>query len=157
MKNILYLLIVGLGLAADQLTKLLVVSKLPLGAAYALLPFLQLHHVRNTGAAWSLFAGNTFGLAVFSVVLLGVLLVWLAKTPAELAWQRVALCLVIAGALGNMLDRFRLGYVVDFLELPHWPVFNVADILLCCGVGLLALCLLLEERRQAANNENNGK
>lgn len=152
MRNILYLLIVGLGLAADQLTKLLVVSKLPLGAAHGLLPFFRLHHVRNTGAAWSLFAGNTFGLAVFSVVPLGVLLVWLVKTPAAQVWRRGALCLVIAGALGNMLDRFRLGYVVDFFELPHWPVFNVADVLLCCGVGLLALRLLLEERLQAKNN-----
>lgn len=155
MKNVLYLLIVGLGLAADQLTKLLVASKLPLGASVGLLPFLQLHHVRNTGAAWSLFAGNTFGLAVFSVVPLALLTFWLVRTPAAQVWWRGALCLVIAGALGNMLDRFRLGYVVDFLELPHWPVFNVADILLCCGVGLLALCLLLEERSQ--NNNNNGK
>ena len=67
-------------------------------------------------------------------------------TPAARRGQRLALSVVMAGALGNMLDRFRLGYVVDFLELPHWPIFNVADILLCCGVAGLAILLFLEEK-----------
>lgn len=146
MRNLWYLLIIGLGLAADQLSKLWVVAKLPLGGVVELLPVLRLHHVQNTGAAWSMFANSTLGLAVFSAVLAGLLGFWLYKTPVSQSGQRWALSLIIGGALGNMLDRFRLGYVVDFLELPHWPIFNVADILLCCGVGLLALCLLLEER-----------
>lgn len=145
MRNLWCLLIIVLGLAADQLSKLWVVERLPLGGVVELLPFLRLHYVRNTGAAWSMFSNSTLGLAVFSVGLVLLLLFWLYKTPAERLGQKAALSLIIGGALGNMLDRFRLGYVVDFWELPHWPVFNVADILLCCGVGLLALFMLLEE------------
>lgn len=144
----IFVLIIGLGLLLDQLSKWLVVQNLPLGGSVEVLgPILQLHHVRNTGAAWSLFSDSTFGLAVFSVLLLALLAVWFFLTPSKTRagrGQRLALSVVMAGALGNMVDRFRLGYVVDFLELPHWPVFNVADMLLCCGVAGLALLLLFE-------------
>ena len=143
----IFVVIIILGLALDQLSKWLVVQNLPLGGSVEILgPVLQLHHVRNTGAAWSLFSNSTLGLAVFSLVLLVLLAAWFFLTPAARRGQRLALSVVMAGALGNMLDRFRLGYVVDFLELPHWPIFNVADILLCCGVAGLAILLFLEEK-----------
>lgn len=144
----IFVVIILLGLVVDQLSKWLVVSSLPLGGSVELLgPLLRLHYVQNTGAAWSLFKNSTLALAVFSVLLLAVLAVWFSLTPAAKRGQRLALSVVMSGALGNMLDRFRLGYVVDFLELPHWPVFNVADMLLCCGVAALALLILLEERQ----------
>ncbi len=145
----IFILIILLGLAADQLSKWLVAGSLPLGGSVELLgPLLRLHYVQNTGAAWSLFKNSTLALAVFSVLLLALLAVWFSLTPAAKRGQRVALSVIMSGALGNMLDRFRLGYVVDFLELPHWPVFNVADMLLCCGVAALALLILLEEKRE---------
>lgn len=146
----IFVLIIVLGLVLDQLSKWLVVQSIPLGGSLELLgPLLKLHHVRNTGAAWSLFSDSTLGLAIFSVVLLALLAAWFFLTPASSRagrGRRLALSVVMAGALGNMVDRFRLGYVVDFLELPHWPVFNVADILLCCGVAGLALLLIFEEK-----------
>ena len=139
----IFVLIIVVGLVLDQLSKWLVVQNLPLGGSVEILgPVLQ----RNTGAAWSLFSNSTLGLAVFSLVLLVLLAAWFFLTPAARRGQRLALSVVMAGALGNMLDRFRLGYVVDFLELPHWPIFNVADILLCCGVAGLAILLFLEEK-----------
>ena len=144
-----FVLIIILGLVLDQLSKWLVVQNLPLGASQDVLgSLLRLHHVQNTGAAWSMFRDSTFALAVFSVLLLALLAVWFFVTAPERRGQRLALSVIMSGALGNMLDRFRLGYVVDFLELPHWPVFNVADIFLCCGVAVLAVLILLEERRE---------
>lgn len=144
-----FVLIIILGLVLDQLSKWLVVQNLPLGASQDVLgSLLRLHHVQNTGAAWSMFRDSTFALAVFSVLLLALLAIWFFVTAPERRGQRLALSVIMSGALGNMLDRFRLGYVVDFLELPHWPVFNVADILLCCGVAVLAVLILLEERRE---------
>lgn len=145
----IFVVIIILGLALDQLSKWLVVQSLPLGASQDVLgSLLRLHHVQNTGAAWSMFRDSTFALAIFSVLLLALLLVWFFLTSPEHWGQRLALSVIISGALGNMFDRFRLGYVVDFLELPHWPVFNVADILLCCGVAVLAVLILLEERQE---------
>lgn len=143
----IYLLIIVLGVAADQLIKWLVVEALPVGSGFSVIPgLLDVHHVRNTGAAWSMFSNSTLGLAIFSVVMLVGLSIWFWKTPADKIRLRMALSVVISGAVGNMIDRFRLGYVVDFLQLPHWPVFNVADILLCCGVAALAVLVLLDEK-----------
>ena len=145
----IFIVIILLGLAVDQLSKWLVVQSLPLGASHEILgSLLKLHYVQNTGAAWSLFRDSTFMLAIFSVLLLALLAVWFWLTSPEHFWQRLALSMVMSGALGNMVDRFRQGYVVDFLELPHWPVFNVADMLLCCGVAALALLILLEEKNE---------
>lgn len=141
-----YVLLIIFGVVVDQLVKLLVAARLPLGGGFELVPgLLQINYVQNTGAAWSMFSNSTLALAVFSVVMAVFLGVWLWRTPREQLWRRVALALMLAGALGNMIDRFRLGYVVDFIKLPHWPVFNIADILLCVGVALLALLLAAEE------------
>lgn len=139
----LYLLVLLLGVVIDQLVKWLIVSNLPLGSGFAVIPgILRIHYVQNTGAAWSMFSENTFALAVFSLFVLALLGFWFYKTPKTEAGQRLALAMIMAGAAGNMIDRFRLGYVVDFIQLPHWPVFNVADMLLCCGVAVLAFLLL---------------
>ena len=152
----IYLLIIVLGVAADQFTKWLIVQNLPLGGGFEVIPWLlNIHYVQNTGAAWSMFSESTLGLAVFSVFMLALLGFWFYKTPADEVWQRIALAVIISGALGNMIDRFRLRYVVDFFQLPHWPVFNVADILLCCGVGGLMLLLLRDEFKQKKQADNN--
>lgn len=149
----LYLLVIVTGVLLDQLVKWLVAANLPLGGGFAVIPsLLDIHYVRNTGAAWSIFSSSTMGLALFSVVLAAVLGVWFWKTPREQVGQRLALALMLAGAFGNMLDRFRLGYVIDFIELPHWPVFNIADMLLCAGVALLAGLLLWQEFGQNERN-----
>lgn len=142
----LYLAVIILGVLIDQLVKLWVAGTLPLGGGWAVIPdLLEIHYVQNTGAAWSMFNENTMALAIFSVVMSVFLAVWFWKTPKDRVGERFALCLMLSGAFGNMIDRFRLGYVVDFIELPHWPVFNIADMLLCVGVALLAVMLVKEE------------
>ncbi len=148
----IFALVIVLGVILDQASKWLIVKELPVGGGFTLIPgILDIHYVQNTGAAWSMFSDSTMGLAIFSLVMLAVLGFWFGRTPRDKVWMRLALSLVISGAVGNMIDRFRLGYVVDFVELPHWPVFNVADMLLCGGVAALAVLLLLDER--AADKE----
>lgn len=141
----LYLIVIILGVVIDQLVKLWVTNVLPLGGGWTVMPeLLEIHYIQNTGAAWSLFDGNTMALALFSVLMELFLAGWFWKTPKEKVGERLALCLMLSGAFGNMIDRFRLGYVVDFIHLPHWPIFNIADMLLCIGAALLAYILIRE-------------
>ena len=151
----IFALVIVLGIVLDQVSKWLIVRSLPVGSGFEVIPgVLDIHHVHNTGAAWSMFNENTMGLAIFSLVMLLGLSIWFCRVPCENLRLRLAISVVISGAVGNMIDRFRLGYVVDFLELPHWPVFNVADMLLCGGVAALAVLLLLDERAADRNTQD---
>lgn len=138
------------GLAAllfglDQLSKHLVVTYLPFrGSVPALAPWLYFTHVRNIGAAFSIFEGQKFLLSLIALAVIGWLLVFERRLRNRHPLMLGALACILAGAAGNLCDRLRLGYVVDFLDLHArggniWPIFNVADICINLGVGLLLL------------------
>lgn len=145
------LLIAALVAVLDQWTKAWVVRSMGLFEVKAVVPgLLNLVHVRNTGVAFSLFA--ELDQAWVKPLLIGTTLLAVAGVIGYL-WTLprkgavpAALGLVLGGAVGNLVDRARLGYVVDFLELYwhrfHWPAFNVADIAISAGVFLLVLDLL---------------
>jgi signal peptidase II len=101
----------------------------------------QLRYAENRGAAFSLFHGHTEILALVSVVAVLALWWWWTRIPARETWGRIAVTLVVSGAIGNLIDRVLRGYVVDFLDfyLINWPVFNIADSIICIGVGLMLL------------------
>ncbi|MEW6446628.1 MAG: signal peptidase II [Bacillota bacterium] len=130
-------------LLLDQLSKLLVANYLfrPL----VLLPGLAvLRHVQNPGAAFGLFAQrNLFLILAGFLLVLIFLLAYNRIRQAPLFW-RAGAGLILGGTLGNLLDRLRLGHVVDFIDLGFWPVFNLADIAITCGVGIIILSLLRE-------------
>ena len=115
-------------------------------------PFLGIFEfllVHNTGAAWGIFGDSTFALGVFSVFMCAAILaffVWLSKSVS--AFEVVGLALVFAGGIGNAIDRFTLGYVVDFINacFIQFPVFNIADIGVTCGVVIFLVSFLLGER-----------
>ena len=135
-------------LAADQLAKALVAARFQPGDSVPLLPLLRLTYVQNTGAAFGLFKG---GQLVFILVSLGVIGWILRETvraggQAGRAWLAAA-GLVLGGAAGNLLDRVRLGHVIDFIDLRVWPVFNVGDAAITVGVALLILQSLRAGRR----------
>ena len=149
--------------ALDQLTKAWVVAEVPLGARVASWAGLvHLTHTRNSGAAFGLLGGFSLDLGAVTidgVQLLGLvsllvavaLAVWLARAR-ELGWgTRLALAAVMGGAIGNGIDRWRLHYVVDFVHLQagwfDFPVFNVADMGISIGAGLLLLATLLAPAR----------
>jgi signal peptidase II len=103
-------------------------------------PVLELRYAENTDAAFNLLrwmpeSARAPLLLAFGAVALGALAALLGRHRQGPA--RVALVLLLGGALGNYLDRVARGYVVDFIHLPHWPVFNVADILVAAGIGLM--------------------
>jgi signal peptidase II len=143
-------------IALDQLTKWLVVQHFSYGERLNLLPVLDFTLAYNQGAAWSFLAGESgwqrwmfTGLAVLVAT---VLVVWLRRLKASSqGLLACALALILAGALGNVIDRLRLGHVIDFI-MVYWdehvfPIFNVADCSISVGAGLLLLDAFLETRR----------
>ena len=115
------------------------------------LGLVQFRLVHNTGMAWGLFGDSTFALGVMSAVVCVVLTAFLlANLRRASALEVVGLALVVAGGLGNAIDRFSLGYVVDFIEtvFMDFPVFNVADIGVTCGFVIFIVGLFLSMRRE---------
>jgi signal peptidase II len=127
--------------AADQATKAIVRSTVERGEHVDLILGIDLANVRNRGIAFGLFAGGGALLAIFAVVALGALLVFFVHNRhRRLVWLPTGL--LIGGAAGNLIDRMRDGAVTDFVDLPWWPAFNVADVAITFGV--LALLYVLE-------------
>lgn len=127
----------------DQATKAWVVSQLRPGAEQTFLPgLLALQRVPNTGAAFGLFAGSTLWLGVMSLLVSIAVAFWISRLQRVALWRALGAALVLGGAFGNGLDRWRLGAVVDFLKLlpVPFPVFNVADI----AINLAVLCFLID-------------
>jgi len=137
----------ALVLGLDQGTKALVRGSLAPGEEHELLPFLSLVHVQNRGVAFGFLSGG--GLPVTLIV--GgalLLLVGFFARHAERALLWLPTGLLLGGAVGNLVDRLHQGHVTDFVKLPHWPAFNVADISITAGV--IALVLVLERHGRAA-------
>ena len=145
-------------LALDQWTKYLVVSNLELYESWAPLPALAklftIHHVTNTGAAFGLFQNGSLVFAVVAIVVSVVIVLYYRHLPDGEWLVRLSLGLQLAGALGNLIDRVRVGHVIDFLDFQVWPVFNLADASIVCGVILLAYLLLREERQESRKLES---
>lgn len=140
------LLVCGAVVALDQLSKGLIRASIDPGERVEVLPFLKLANTRNSGVAFG-FAGGVspllIGVAIaFLVALMGYLV--LRSDPGSLIWLPTGL--LVGGALGNLADRVRDGAVTDFIDLPVWPTFNIADIAITLGV--IALVLLPERRRE---------
>ena len=164
MKRIYYLSITAAVILFDLWTKWLVVRKIDLHEAIPIIPnFFQLVHVRNTGAAFGIGANtsskiiplllNGGAIAVFCLVV-----VYALRSAATDRLLQTGLHLILGGAIGNLLDRFRFGYVVDFLDVyvrdKHWPAFNIADSAICIGIGLLFLDMRKKPETSAAPAES---
>jgi signal peptidase II len=133
-------------LAADQLTKQIVTSRLGLDEGVHVLGPFWIHHVQNSGIAFGLFASATPVVIVLTGIAVTWMLVYFARSGARHPVLPVALGLVIGGSVSNLLDRVRLGYVTDFLDLRYWPAFNLADSFIVIGVLMLLGALVLAER-----------
>ena len=136
----------------DQITKLLVVRLMSPGEPIAVIgPVLSLTYVRNRGGAFSLLPDATGWLAVVSALVVVILAFYGLRAPGPTRSMSYGLALVLGGALGNLADRAFRGWVVDFLDLHFWPIFNVADIAITVGVVLIACRLLWPPRSAAAD------
>jgi signal peptidase II len=138
-------LVLAVVVGLDQLTKHTVAAGVAPGEQHRFLPGIDLVHVRNTGVAFGfLSGGGTFVLAC-TLAALAVLVGYLALRPGrQLLWLPTGM--LVGGAVGNLIDRVALGAVIDFIKLPLWPAFNVADMSITFGV--LALLWVLEGPRR---------
>jgi signal peptidase II len=133
-------------IAADQLTKYIVTSRLQLDDAVHVVGPFWIHHVQNSGIAFGLFASATVVVILLTAIAVSAMLVFFGRSGARHPILPVALGLVIGGSLSNLLDRVRLGYVTDFLDLRYWPAFNLADSFIVIGVLVLLAALVFAER-----------
>jgi len=152
------LLVLGGGvLLLDQVTKILVDQGMRLYATRPLIPgILDLHYIRNTGAAFGFLSGSHSAFripffVVISLVAIGIILYLFRKLEESERLVPFALSLVLGGAVGNLVDRVRLGEVIDFIYIHYgrfaWPAFNVADIAITAGVILLIVRMFVLDRR----------
>jgi len=141
------LILASIIIAFDWLTKRWVLHALALGESRPVTSFFSLTHVHNTGSAFGLFQGNNQALLILALLILGFL-IYSARGLYEEAgrWGEIGVGLVLGGAVGNVLDRFQFGHVVDFLDFRIWPVFNIADSAISVGAACLALGLFLNRR-----------
>jgi len=132
--------------AADQVTKHVVTKTLALDESLHVAGPLSIHHVQNSGIAFGLFSSRTAAVIVLTGIAVVWMLVFFARSGARHPVLPVALGLVIGGSMSNLLDRVRLGYVTDLLDLRYWPAVNLADSFIVIGVGVLLVALLAAER-----------
>lgn len=154
----LFLSILVAGVVLDQISKFLVVRTIPLGEQIPVIEgFFNLVFIYNRGAAFGLFSNLSpqfawiFFIITTSLVLGVVAYLWW-RLPGDQTLAAVGFSLIFAGAVGNLIDRIRLGQVIDFLDFHigryHWPAFNVADSLVCVGAGFLLWFIIREEKTQ---------
>lgn len=116
--------------------------------------FFYITYCRNDGAAFSILRGNRWLFVILTIVAVGLIIYYLAKSKAK-SWEKLSYLLIISGAIGNLIDRVRFGLVTDFLDFYifgyDFPVFNWADICVTIGVGLLLIVTLWGEKKNEAN------
>jgi signal peptidase II len=151
-RNVYWLWLSAAVMLVDQITKQLIVRQLGWFDVTPVMPHVNLVHMRNTGAAFSMLSNAPPALFILLATAVSVgILWWLRRNPAGQSLVAVGLSLILGGALGNVIDRATRGYVVDFIDCYwgtwHFAAFNVADSAITLGAGLLILDMLLEARR----------
>ena len=161
-----YLLVAGAVFMIDQTTKAWAVRRLRFGGDKEIIPgFLNFSYAQNTGVAFSMLDdhGDTgrWGLSVVACIAAALVVYFFWRTPRTDDRILGALALLLAGIVGNVVDRSRLGFVVDFIDIQfgawHYPTFNVADMAICIGAGLLILDMFLSKKREAGKEKTEQK
>ena len=133
----------------DQFSKYIVVENMALGDSIPIIEeVFHLTYILNPGAAFGMFAHNRLFFIAIAVIVIGII-IWARREILASPWEVKAGCgLFLGGAIGNLIDRARQGLVIDFFDLRIWPVFNIADIAICIGVGLIIWNLLKTELKR---------
>ena len=146
--------IAGLLIALDQWSKALVREQIALGSEVYPIPFLapffRFTYWKNTGGAFGIFHNVNMPLLILSI-LISLVDVWLYfKSEDEPLIFRISLAMMLGGAIGNMIDRIRFGFVTDFIAVGRFPVFNIADAAVTVGVAIMLIAMLIHERKEKA-------
>lgn len=133
----------------DQFSKFIVVENMALGESIPIIEeVFHLTYILNPGAAFGMFAHNRLFFIAIAVIVIGII-IWARREILASQWEVKAGCgLFLGGAIGNLIDRARQGLVIDFFDFRIWPVFNIADIAICIGVGLIIWNLLKTELKR---------
>lgn len=145
------LLVAGIVILVDQITKSFVRANLPFGLSWTpfeFIPFFRFVHWENTGAAFGIFQGGGVVFAVLAVIVVIIIIIYFPQIPEKFVIMRIAIAMQMGGAIGNLIDRIRFGPVLDFIAIGVFPVFNIADASITIGVAILLFSLWLEERNQ---------
>ena len=149
----LVLLIVAATIIIDQLTKFLVVQYMTIGQSISIIDhFIYITSHRNEGAAWGILQGKMLFFYVVTLIVIGVVILWIRRLDVKKEKLLViALSLILGGAIGNFIDRVMYQHVVDFINTYifgyDFPIFNIADSALCMGVFLMAVDAILDVKR----------
>jgi signal peptidase II len=150
--QVLVYLLAALVVLADQYSKHVVRTTLPVNATWNplpwLAPFARILYIQNTGAAFGLFKEAGLFFTVVAVIVSVIIVVYTQRLPAGHWWMRIALGMQLGGALGNLVDRLIFRTVTDFISVGNFAIFNVADASISLGVVLLALIMWLEARHE---------
>jgi signal peptidase II len=154
-KYIKLAVVAGLVVLADQITKALIIKYLPYHQSVTIITgFFDLTHIQNPGGAFGLMARmsatvRTLVFLLASSVAVGLIFYFYRKTPPSYAFLAVGFALIFGGAIGNLIDRVRLGIVIDFLDVYvgkyHWPAFNIADSAITVGIFIFGFHLLFKK------------
>lgn len=153
----MYFIIIAIIVALDQVTKYLIQANMQMGQSSAICGDLfYLTYIHNYGAAFSLLQNHTGLLIAFPSAVTLVVMVMMAKMRKKAHWTLLlSMALIAGGGVGNLIDRVAYGYVVDFFDFRIWPIFNVADIAVCCGCAFLVIYMLIIEPKIAKKNLEN--
>ncbi len=140
----------------DQYSKYWISNTIQLHDSYDLIPYLRLFLDHNTGAAFSMLAQYPhlalYLFSSFSALVVMGLLFWLFTLQSSSRWVAVSISLILGGAIGNLIDRVRFGYVIDFIDVYvnqwHWPIFNIADSAVCVGAVMLVIDIIWLSRNR---------
>ena len=143
------LAIVFFFILADQAIKFLVVSLMELGESIPVFAgIFHITYIENPGAAFGLFANQRLVFIVAGILVIAAACLMYRRLMSEKAIIRWGVALLLGGAVGNLIDRLRIGGVIDFLDFRIWPVFNIADIGICVGVALLMYALIYDTEKE---------
>lgn len=144
----------GLILAIDQVTKMLIKSYMELYQIIDVLgKYVRLRYILNPGIAFGIQFGGRVFFTVFTSIACLIILIFLFRLKEDHFWTRMALGLILGGALGNLIDRIVFGQVIDFIEIGPWPIFNVADIAVTFGMVVLILVVFFEKKERKESQE----
>ena len=148
-KDAWFLVLAAFVVAADQLAKWLIRDTVERGDSYFDIGIFRIVHITNSGAAFGILGNAGPLLAVTSVIGIVAIFVYVMNPAFAHPLMRAGLALMLGGAIGNLIDRVHSGEVVDFLKVPHWPAFNVADSAITVGVCLLIWTMLFNQKPEA--------
>jgi signal peptidase II len=154
---LLLLSVSGLIIILDQITKTIIIANLPFQGVWSpwdwLTPYARIVHWYNTGVAFGMFQNQNVLFSILSILVSLVILYYFPRVPRQDWSLRLAMGMQLGGALGNLIDRLRLGHVTDFISVGNFPVFNVADASISVGVVILILGVWIQDKNKKKAEE----